>query len=146
MEARKQREDEIDAVIVAWSAKQDPHRAAAMLQGAGVAGAPALHTEEIIENPHFIAANFFIDLVRVHSGPQRQAGIAIRQNGKRLGSHTPAPLLGEHSWEVFARSVGLSRTAYDKFVMDGIISFAPGSLRSAMPQSGEDRFPQQAKG
>jgi crotonobetainyl-CoA:carnitine CoA-transferase CaiB-like acyl-CoA transferase len=144
--ARKQREDEIDAAIAAWSAKQDPHDAAAMLQAAGVAAAPVLHTEEIVENPHFIAADFFIDLVREYSGSQRQAGVAILQNGKRLGARAPAPLLGEHSLDVLEQHAGFTRAAYDQLVTDGIISFAPGLLRSAMPESGEGRSTQRAKG
>ncbi|TYL70916.1 CaiB/BaiF CoA-transferase family protein [Bradyrhizobium cytisi] len=137
-ECRRRRHDEIDAAISAWTKKQEPHQAAAILQQAGVAAAPALHTEEIVKNPHLIAAGFFIDLIREISGPQRQAGVAIMQNGKRLGAHTPAPLLGEHSWPVLERHIGLERAAYEALVNESVITFAPASLRS-MAQKPDDQ-------
>lgn len=145
-ESRRRRHDEIDAAVSAWTKKQEPHQAAAILQKAGVAAAPALHTEEIVQNPHLIAAGFFIDLIRDISGPQRQAGVAIMQDGKRLGAHTPAPLLGEHSWPILERHVGLERAAYEALVNDGVITFAPTSLRSMLPQPDDQRSPQFAKG
>ncbi|MBB4375088.1 crotonobetainyl-CoA:carnitine CoA-transferase CaiB-like acyl-CoA transferase [Bradyrhizobium sp. cir1] len=128
-ESRRRRHDQIDAAISAWTTKQEPHQAAAILQKAGIAAAPVLHTEEIVQNPHLIEAGFFIDLVREFSGPQRQAGVAIMQDGKRLGAHAPAPRLGEHSWPILERHVGIERAAYEALVNDGVITFAPTSLR-----------------
>jgi len=138
-EGRQRHGDEIDAAIAAWSRGQEPHAAAALLQAAGVAAAPALHTEELIENPHLNGEAFFIDLVRRHSGPQRQAGVAIRQGGRRLGRNTPAPLLGEHSGPILGRHADVSHDAFRALVDDGVVSFAPASLRSvlAQPKGGE---------
>src|SRR5262249_51351813 len=81
VEARRVRQAEIDEAVSMWSRTQDPHTAAFALQKAGVAAAPVLHTEEIVQDPHLEAGGFFIDLVRKYSGPQRQAGVAIVQNG-----------------------------------------------------------------
>lgn len=139
-EGRRRREDEIDAAIAGWSRGQEPHAAAARLQAAGVAAAPALHTEELIGNPHLNAEVFFIDLVRRHSGPQRQAGIAIRQNGWRLGRTTPAPLLGEHSGSMLERHADVAPAAFRALVEEGVVSFAPASLRSVLaPAKGGER-------
>ncbi len=132
--SRRQRHDDIDAAIVAWTKKQEPHQAAAILQQAGIAAAPVLHTEEIVQNPHLIATGFFIDLIRDISGPQRQAGIAIMQDGGRLGARTAAPLLGEHSWMILEKHLGLERAAYEELVDDGVITFAPTSLRRMLSQ------------
>jgi len=133
-EGRKRREDEIDAAIADWSRGQEPHAAATLLQAAGIAAAPTLHTEELIENPHLNGEAFFIDLVRSHSGPQRQAGIAIRQSGQRLGRNTPAPLLGEHSGAILGRHADVSHDAFRALVDEGVVSFAPASLRSVLAQ------------
>jgi crotonobetainyl-CoA:carnitine CoA-transferase CaiB-like acyl-CoA transferase len=131
---RRRREDEIDAAIARWSRGREPHAAAALLQAAGVAAAPALHTEELVDNPHLNGAAFFIDLVRHHSGPQRQAGLAIRQGGQRLGARRPAPLLGEHSATMLDRHAEVSHDTFRELVDEGVVSFAPASLRSTLAQ------------
>jgi crotonobetainyl-CoA:carnitine CoA-transferase CaiB-like acyl-CoA transferase len=133
-ESRRQRQDEIDAAILGWTKQQEPHHAARMLQEIGVAAAPVLHTEEIVRSPHLNEVGFFIDLVRDISGPQRQAGVAIRQDGRRLGANTPAPLLGEHSWVILQEYADLDRPAYEALLDDGVITLAPTSLRSIASQ------------
>jgi crotonobetainyl-CoA:carnitine CoA-transferase CaiB-like acyl-CoA transferase len=140
-ESRKQRQEEIDAAILRWTKQQEPHHAAGMLQGIGVAAAPVLHTEEIVQSPHLNEVDFFIDLVREISGPQRQAGVAIRQDGQRLGAHTPAPLLGEHSWLILQEYADLDRPAYEALREDGVIALAPTSLRSMASQPEDRRSP-----
>jgi crotonobetainyl-CoA:carnitine CoA-transferase CaiB-like acyl-CoA transferase len=136
---RRHQEDAIDAAIADWAIGQEPHAAAALLQAAGIAAAPVLHTEELIENPHLNGEAFFVDLVRRHSGPQRQAGIAVRQDGQRLGRNTPAPLLGEHSGLMLGRHADVSYDAFRTLVDEGVVSFSPVSLRSvlAQPKGGE---------
>ena len=129
--ARQQRQDEIDAAISNWSRKQAPEQAAIALQSVGVPCAPVLHCEELAHNGHLQEAGFFIDLVRVFSGPQRQAGIAIIQDGRRLGARRPAPLLGEHSWPVLSSRTAMTLERFDALVRDGVISFAPTAVRNA---------------
>lgn len=132
LQARIARADEIDAAIAAWSAREDRDQAARTLQAAGVAGAPLFHAQELFDNPHLTEAGFFIDMVREFSGPQRQAGLSIVQNGRRLGARKPAPLLGEHSWEVLGGRGVVTRERYDALVRDDVITFAPKALRAAI--------------
>ncbi|MEN9317392.1 MAG: hypothetical protein RIS35_3785 [Pseudomonadota bacterium] len=135
---RKAREDALDAAIAGWSAGQDRDAAAAALQAAGVAAAPLLHAEEIAGNAHLEAQDFFIDLVREFSGPQRQAGPAIRQDGRRLGARFPAPLLGDHSREVLTTRAGVDPAAFDALVARDIVTFEPKSLRATiLPSTGK---------
>jgi len=128
--ARRAREDEIDAAIANWAAAQEPRAAAVTLQCAGVAAAPLLHAEELFDNPHFAAGDFYIDLQREWSGPQRQMGLSIRQDGRRLGARSPAPLLGEHSREVLARHAGVSPERFAQLLERGVISFEPAPSRN----------------
>lgn len=130
---RFERHDEIDAAIRSWSVGQDPEAAADVLQKAGIAAAPVRHTEELVRDPHLEQRGFFIDLVRKHSGPQRQAGVAIIQDGARLGARTPAPTLGEHSWPILEAYADVSKRAYEGLIEDRVICFAPAALRSGSP-------------
>jgi crotonobetainyl-CoA:carnitine CoA-transferase CaiB-like acyl-CoA transferase len=133
VEGRWERHDAIDAAIRSWSTRQEPEAAALALQELGVAAAPVRHTEELIADPHLEERGFFIDLVRKYSGPQRQAGVAIIQDGVRLGARTPAPTLGEHSWPILEAHTDVSKRAYELLIDEGVICFAPAALRSGSP-------------
>jgi len=136
LSARRAREDEIDAAITAWSRQQDPQQAAAALQSEGVAAAPIVHAETLFDVEHFERADFFIDLERAFSGPQRQAGLSIVRDGKRLGARRPAPLLGEHSWEVLGSRASVSIERYQQLLREGVISFEPAPSRNIVaPQA-----------
>jgi len=127
---RQAREDEIDAAISAWSRDQPPEQAAARLRAAGISAAALVHAEQLAIDAHLASVDFYIDLERALSGPQRQAGLAIRQDGQRLGARRPAPLLGEHSWPVLQHHAGLDRARFDTLVADGVIGLAPKPVRN----------------
>ncbi len=127
---RRAHEDEIDAAIAAWAAQHEPREAAARLQAAGVAAAPLLHAQELFNNAHFTAGDFYIDLQRAFSGPQRQIGVSILQNGQRLGARSPAPLLGEHSQDVLRQHAGVSDERFEQLLASGVVSFAPAPSRN----------------
>jgi crotonobetainyl-CoA:carnitine CoA-transferase CaiB-like acyl-CoA transferase len=128
--ARQARHDELDRVIAAWMGQYTPEQAADLLQVAGIAAAPVLHADEVFTHSQYFGPNFFVDLVRELSGPQQQASLAISCDDRRLGSLRPAPLLGEHSWEILQEKTGLSRAAYDELVHDGVITFTPAPTRN----------------
>ena len=129
---RQAQEDAIDAAIAAWSRQQDADTAAALLQDNGVPAAALLHAEHLGQQPHLAAVDFYIDVDRAVSGPQRQCGLAIRQNGHRLGAHSPAPLLGEHSAAVLQRHAGVTPAQFDALVQQGIVSLAPRPERNLL--------------
>ena len=133
---RQAREDEIDAAIRAWSGQHPPERAAALLQAVGVMAAGLQHAEHLAANSHLASADFYIDLDRAVSGPQRQAGVAILQNNQRMGARQPAPLLGEHSWPVLQRHAGLSQAQFDALVQGGVISLSPKPERNLVAAPG----------
>jgi crotonobetainyl-CoA:carnitine CoA-transferase CaiB-like acyl-CoA transferase len=91
-----------------------------------------VHAEDLAANAHLASVDFYIDLDRAVSGPQRQAGVAIVQDGQRLGARQPAPLLGEHSWPVLQRHAGLNRAQFDTLVRDGVISLSPKPERNLL--------------
>ena len=125
-------EDQIDAAIGAWSRQQPPEQAAALLQAAGVMAAGLAHAEDLASDAHLASVDFYIDLDRAVSGPQRQAGLSIVQNGQRLGARQPAPLLGEHSGPVLQRHAGLSPAQFDTLLSEGVISLSPKPERNLL--------------
>ena len=134
--ARRQIEDQIDAAIAAWCCTRTPSDAAQTLQAAGLAAAPLRHAQDIVSDPHLQNGQFFIDLQRETSGPQRQAGVSIRLNGQRLGARQPAPQLGEHSWDELNRRIGMARPRFDALVRDGVIGLTPRPARNLVAPPG----------
>ena len=141
LEERKRAEDEIDAAIQAWTSTLPPELAAERLQAAGVCAAPVVHTEDLVRDPHLCETGFFIDLTREFSGDQRQAGTAITEQGERLRTRRPAPLLGQHSWDVLHRHLGIDRDRFDVMVQEDIVCFEPKSLRSRAAGTGTRPMP-----
>ena len=129
---RQAHEDAIDAAVSAWSRQQPPEQAAARLQAAGVMAAGLAHAEDLGHNAHLVSAGFFIDLERAVSGPQRQGGLAIVQDGQRLGARQPAPLLGEHSGPVLQRHAGLTAAQFEALLAEGVVSLSPKPERNLL--------------
>jgi crotonobetainyl-CoA:carnitine CoA-transferase CaiB-like acyl-CoA transferase len=132
---RQSRHDELDQVISSWMKQHTPEHAAELLQAEGIAASPVLHADEISTHPQYFGEGFFVNVVRELSGPQQQAGLAILRDGQRLGSIRPAPLLGEHSWEVLSQQAGLTRTQYEALVRDNVITFTPAPTRNLVASS-----------
>ncbi len=95
-----------------------------------MAAAELLHCDALGADEHLAAVDFFIDLERALSGPQRQCGTAIRQGGRRLGARSPAPLLGEHTADVLHQRLALSPAAVQALVVQGVVQFAPRPARN----------------
>lgn len=122
---RRSREGEIEAAIAAWTQRFGSHVAACALQSAGIPAAPLVHLENLADNAHLEANGFFVDLIREFSGPQRQCGIGITQAGHRFGARSPAPLLGEHTWDVLRRRLNLDELTYQELIAQEVIGFTP---------------------
>ena len=127
---RQQQAAQIEAAISAWTLQHSPERAAQALQAAGILAAPLLHAEHLPQDTHLVASDFFIDLNRAVSGPQRQGGLAIRQGGQRLGARSPAPLLGEHSQAVLQAHASVGPDQFAALVQAGVVSFLPKPARN----------------
>ena len=129
VEARRAREDEIEAGISEWTQKLKPAAAVAVLQQAGVAAAPVHRTDEVVRDPHLRHRHFFCCVEREHVGRQWQAGLPLRRNGKRYPVRGPAPFLGGDSEAILTSIAGCSRAEFLKLLSDGIVSLAPTQLK-----------------
>ncbi|RCW73989.1 CaiB/BaiF CoA-transferase family protein [Pseudorhodoferax soli] len=130
LEGRRQREDAIDAAIADWSRPQPAASAATALRAAGIGAAALLRADQLEGDPDLAGTDLFVDMDRAVSGPQRQIGPAIRQNGQRLGAHSPAPLLGEHSQAALQAHAGIGRARFDALVAEGVIGLSPKPARN----------------
>lgn len=128
--ARQARHDEIDAAISRWTSRLSAEESAQALQDIGVAAAEVLNISELLEHRHMKSADLFVDIDRELSGVQRQMGTPFFQDGERLCARSPAPLLGQHTFDVLGRITHMTSARYDELVSAGVISFAPKPARN----------------
>lgn len=90
--ARRQRHDELDALIAAWTRTQDPVAAMQKLQAAGIAAGHVANARDIAEDPHLQDRRWLVTLGNerlpgLPFHPQRHPG-HLKARGPDLGANT----------------------------------------------------------
>jgi benzylsuccinate CoA-transferase BbsF subunit len=105
---RRRNEDELEAIISAWTAARFAGEAAEHLQQAGVAAAVCATSRDLAEDPHLNARGFFVELEHPELGRAKHAGIPWRMSETPSAVRSPAPMLGQHTDEVLIEVAGYS--------------------------------------
>ncbi|MCS6925006.1 MAG: CoA transferase, partial [Candidatus Binatia bacterium] len=106
--ARKRHEDELEALINAWTATLTAEEVTRRLQAVGVAAFPALTNKELAEDPHLQARGYFVELPHPEVGVRRHAGVPWVFSDTPCRVRRPAPLLGQDTDDVMQRVLGYS--------------------------------------
>ncbi len=120
MEARKVNEIALDERIEAWSRGQDAASAERALLAAGVPAARIRLRTELLDHPALRERGFGVEVDYPEAGRQRVAGAPWRMTRTDPEVTRPAPMLGEHSREVFAELLGMADEEYEELVRSGI--------------------------
>ncbi|MCU1395192.1 MAG: putative family CoA-transferase [Ilumatobacteraceae bacterium] len=115
----------IDAAVGEWLRTCDAAATEQRLQAAGIAAGQALHGRLQSTHPHFVARGYPTPLHQPHSGELIVEGPAFV--GSRLGSPrlAPAPLPGEHTWDIAHDLLGLDDDAIARLVGLGALDPIP---------------------
>jgi crotonobetainyl-CoA:carnitine CoA-transferase CaiB-like acyl-CoA transferase len=127
--SRKAHEDELDALIEAWTTTQDRYQAMEHLQAAGVAAGVVQTTRDLFADPQLAERGFF---ERVDHGEQDPA-LGVRPYVGRTWhlSRTPgliqrpAPRMGEHNAAILGGLLGVSEAALARLAAEGVIGNSP---------------------
>lgn len=107
--SRKAHEQELDALITAWTRERNQLEIMHLLQSAGVAATPVYDTESLINDPHFRHRDFLVTPGHPVTGDHPVAGLPGKYSAIEKLRYTPAPGLGQDNEEVFSTLLGLSR-------------------------------------
>ena len=107
IEARAEREPEVDAMIAAWTSKRDKREAMRILGAAGVPAGAVFDTMELQNDKNFEDRGIMQVMEHPACGPFKMPTWPVRFSGSTV-SVTPAPLLGEHTEEVLEKWLGMS--------------------------------------
>jgi benzylsuccinate CoA-transferase BbsF subunit len=106
--SRKAHEQELDALLTAWTRGRDHIEVMHLLQKVGVAATPVYDTESLIADPQFQHRGFLVSPDHPVTGNHPVAGIPGKYSAIAEPRYTPAPCLGQDNQQVFGDLLGLS--------------------------------------
>jgi benzylsuccinate CoA-transferase BbsF subunit len=118
---RKQNEEELDALVSAWTIEHTEYEVMEMLQKAGVAAVPCLDLMDRFSDPHFEARGVHLHVEHPATGVDIVAGIPHKMSATPCDVHRPAPMLGQHNEYVFGTLLGRSKEEIDRLIEEQVI-------------------------
>jgi formyl-CoA transferase len=118
-DARGQHEAAIDQMITDWTRRHDKHEAMRLIGAAGVPAGAVLDTGDLLGEPSFEKRGI-IQTMQHPSGELRMPTFPVRFDGAPPPVK-PAPLLGEHTAEVFGEWLGMNDAEVDRLRAEGIV-------------------------
>lgn len=118
--ARYRHQDDLDAVIAAWTGGQDRDEAADALQTAGVPAAPVLSVPDVLADEHLRARGFFELVSHPVAGVWEMEGPHWRMSESPGHVRLPAPAFAEHNDYVFRELLGLSADEVAALEAEGV--------------------------
>lgn len=125
MAARKQHEDALDTLITQWLSGHERDAIVHRLLDGGVIAAPVLNSVEVAQDAHLRARGFLRDIVHPESGQWVQATLPMHFTRTPADKFRPAPLQGEHTYEVLQELLGMAAAEVDELVRSDVSGMGP---------------------
>jgi benzylsuccinate CoA-transferase BbsF subunit len=123
--ARKADEAAIEAQIAERTARYDKMALSAALAARGVTSAPVLDAREVAEDETLRRRGHVVRVEHPEAGPMWQSALPAKLSRTPIGPIRPAPLQGEHSFEVFRSLIGMRVAEYDALVAAEVSGSGP---------------------
>jgi formyl-CoA transferase len=118
-QARGERMADVNAMVAEWTKRRDKHEAMRIIGAAGVPAGAVLDTMELMNEPSF-SERGILQTAEHPTGPFKMPSWPVRFDGAPPKLE-PAPLLGQHSAEVFAEWLGMSAGDVEALRKEGVI-------------------------
>jgi crotonobetainyl-CoA:carnitine CoA-transferase CaiB-like acyl-CoA transferase len=120
--ARKQNEDELEALINSWTRPLKAEDSCAILQAAGVPAGVVQNAQDLLEkDEHIRSRNYYQYVEHPEAGREAHDGPAFHLSETPGYIAGPAPLMGEHTMEVCERIIGLTLDEIADLLADGVL-------------------------
>jgi formyl-CoA transferase len=117
---RRDHNDEVDAIISAWTAQYDKYEVMRLLGDAQIPGGAVLNTLELSEDPHLRRRETFVEVEHPERGRFVMPGWPVKMSA----SHVPvvaAPVLGADNAGVYGDLLGRGGEELERLHADGVI-------------------------
>ena len=121
VQGRLEHQDEIDRELTHWTRQLDHYDVMHRLQAEGVAAAPVLSAMRVASDPQFRALGYLVEVEHKETGKRLFPGFPGRYSGMPRLDYRGAPLVGEHTEEIFRGLLGRSREEFDELVATQVI-------------------------
>jgi crotonobetainyl-CoA:carnitine CoA-transferase CaiB-like acyl-CoA transferase len=119
-EARVENEEEVNAMITAWTSQHTKQEAMRIIGGATIPAGAVLDTAELLNDPSFEQRGVMQTVEHPAIGPYKMTSWPARFSGQNP-TLRPAPLLGQNNEDVLASWLDLTRDDIGTLKSDGII-------------------------
>lgn len=130
MAIRKADEAALESAVAQLTPQHDKHELAATLCAHGVPSAPVLDAREIAQDVALRVRGHMVNVVHPEAGAMWQSGLPARLSRTPGGVTRPAPLQGQHSFEVFNELLGMSQPQYQALVDAQISGSGPATTNA----------------
>ncbi len=79
---------------------------------------------QVSADPHILHRGMVVEAQHPHCGPYKMAGNPLHFSSIEVVANRPAPMLGQHNEEVFARFFGMDKTQVEEFLAQQKINVA----------------------
>ena len=127
MAGLRARHDEVDQIIGAWTAIQDPIALFHGLQKEGITAGHVMHEEHAYNDPHLKERNFFVPITAPEVGTHLYPSATYKMSKIPFEVRKPPVRVGEDNDYVYRQVLGLSEEEYDELKALGHIGmdYAP---------------------
>lgn len=123
IEQRRDRSEEVDALITAWTSLHEVGDLAERLQEAGVAACPAFDSRDLVESPHLAERGFMVQLNHTGVGPRLFPGTPLHLQRTPVVVR-PSPALGNGNRDLTAE-LGFSAEQVAAMEAAGVLAVTP---------------------
>jgi CoA:oxalate CoA-transferase len=119
--ARRDRRDEIAAIIQAWTSKRPKSEVVRRLADAGVPAAPVNNVAEMVADPQVQAREMFVERDHPLYGSLKLTGSPLKMSETPGRVRWLAPMPGEHNEEIYCGLLGHSKDELTRWRDEGVI-------------------------
>jgi CoA:oxalate CoA-transferase len=119
--ARRDRRDEIAAIVQAWTSTRPKSEVVAILAKGGVPAAPVNNVAEMVADPQVQAREMFVERDHPVYGPLTTTGTPLKMSETPGRVRWLAPMPGEHNEEILCGLLGHSKDDLARWQAEGVI-------------------------
>ena len=119
LEARKQNEDQLDALIEEWTRARSPEEVMGLLQKAGVPAGGVSNGEDLYNDAQLRYRQHLVTVDHPYMGPHSIEATGFRLSATPACVDRPGPDLGEHNELVFCQWLGVSASDFAELTAQG---------------------------